>query len=1405
LSLFDSIDELVTGGGDSIDSLGEFAEAIPGAVEQGVRTAFSFGAGADPADIWGALTGFDPLHGMDLSRTERLLSVAGLAGAGAVGGLLATRTGRHALYESGRFLYARQISADSERGATLLPIPVGSSVRNYPWAGDMPERMIPAAIRTVPDAGLFFRTSRQFSNDVLGVMPEGPATGYALAERLGASPSAAGFLDAARHKLVEAVDWHQASVARAPDPDAARWLALEFETVRLDHAVENDLLAGPLGKRTAKAWRRLRSGEELSPVELEDLTTGWSRFARLMEWNPNPELWFTGNPLGRIAKADLDDSTMTFEVLMFPGAALSDLSAGEVNRRVVAMIQHNPHAAAEIIEDNLVRLYDAPGVATAPEGELSLLDRYREWYPTARRQIEEAFASSDASLGQAVTFVSLTSAGTDWTENVAMARKVWDVVGRAERKRKRDFAALHAELRAAKLSVSRDDVMRLLIAKHVTPEEFYTGGQATGGLNLTGGPGTLQDLWERRTDPRTLLELRKRPGAWAGLKQEEFDEALRFSTDADIASQAMMMERLLSGFLGGSPGEVVGQAAREAGLALVVDRQAVKGGWGASILPQSNLYNKGVYDVVAHGFRLAAVRIGEIPALGRPLLPEELQAILWMKVKLDGRSSVIDDLTGLDRKSRGRVPASVDPVTGEKIPAKPSELAPAKIPFGTRLIGGTAGWRNGSGPTWVFDDRFLRLASGRDNALALAGVDAVDVDAAAPPVRIEDWDPGRPPSGKGRSAVQKVLVHVDATGTPSLAFDGVTMDRAQARGRWATAFADPRGGVVWAPVRPAVVDDVERELDRLLASSATATDPRLPSRTGVAIHPGAAPEAWTAPGIHMHVSPLQRLPDLSPGEASIRRLETEMRRLGVRYTVTPQAAPHTGISFAWVGPNQKRYWSGQAAVEDGLSSAEAAALVSAPTERIEEVRIGATVTFDSPEDLQRTTRMLYDAAEMDDLRSARGAYLDAHARRFGLEQFPAPVRFRPLEGEDLAAWDAERVALALEYDSAPMVDPEAVPAWDQLEIEVEAQYEFITEELGIDVKVVDSDPYPDYAAMIDDVVTNRTLKVLRSSEVDHPYWSAATNDKFRAVHDFFGHTQVGNSFTRYGEDVAWALHAQMFSPLARRAMTTETRGQNAWLTSSPSNLERQARGARNEFGPQKVVLLPERYSDPAPLLGAQEQLERMVDRIFLEQTLDARVYVDSPEQAPFGMVQFNEHYATDPYGRTVTNINRTGDPQGAHSVSVHVMADFASYIEPTRVLRHTPESGFVDGLRPTSESSGVLDGRAEVVSARPMRPGRKKGLLGLVEVRSEEGKWGAPSLAVITWPPSGTGLLPQVEYLDEVPAALGAGQYLFDSKTVRVATNPDGTLAGGVEADLVRRWVEGFGHRKVRLEVFGGE
>ena len=35
--------------------------------------------------------------------------------------------------------------------------------------------------------------------------------------------------------------------------------------------------------------------------------------------------------------------------------------------------------------------------------------------------------------------------------------------------------------------------------------------------------------------------------------------------------------------------------------------------------------------------------------------------------------------------------------------------------------------------------------------------------------------------------------------------------------------------------------------------------------------------------------------------------------------------------------------------------------------------------------------------------------------------------------------------------------------------------------------------------------------------------------------------------------MAWNVHARMFSPLARRAMTTETRGQNSYVNFSGVN------------------------------------------------------------------------------------------------------------------------------------------------------------------------------------------------------------------------------------------------------------
>jgi len=128
------------------------------------------------------------------------------------------------------------------------------------------------------------------------------------------------------------------------------------------------------------------------------------------------------------------------------------------------------------------------------------------------------------------------------------------------------------------------------------------------------------------------------------------------------------------------------------------------------------------------------------------------------------------------------------------------------------------------------------------------------------------------------------------------------------------------------------------------------------------------------------------------------------------------------------------------------------------------------------------------------------------------------------------------------------------------------------------------------------------------------------NEKFRAVHDLLGHAIYGNQFGPKGEEMAWAVHSQMYSPLARLAMTAETRGQNSMVNYSPLNvkvksaiagldeLEMQAlrkgdkalvneiRAAKRqtyagfEFAPNKAVLLPPEFVSPKFTGGMSDYL-----------------------------------------------------------------------------------------------------------------------------------------------------------------------------------------------------------------------
>jgi hypothetical protein len=119
------------------------------------------------------------------------------------------------------------------------------------------------------------------------------------------------------------------------------------------------------------------------------------------------------------------------------------------------------------------------------------------------------------------------------------------------------------------------------------------------------------------------------------------------------------------------------------------------------------------------------------------------------------------------------------------------------------------------------------------------------------------------------------------------------------------------------------------------------------------------------------------------------------------------------------------------------------------------------------------------------------------------------------------------------------------------------------------------------------------------------------NEKFRAVHDLLGHAVYGNQFGPKGEELAYAVHQQMYSPLARLAMASETRGQNSLVNYSPLNAKlktsiakledleveamrrkdvklvnelrtakRQEYANNFQFAPQKAVLLPPEFIDP---------------------------------------------------------------------------------------------------------------------------------------------------------------------------------------------------------------------------------
>lgn len=207
------------------------------------------------------------------------------------------------------------------------------------------------------------------------------------------------------------------------------------------------------------------------------------------------------------------------------------------------------------------------------------------------------------------------------------------------------------------------------------------------------------------------------------------------------------------------------------------------------------------------------------------------------------------------------------------------------------------------------------------------------------------------------------------------------------------------------------------------------------------------------------------------------------------------------------------------------------------------------------------------------------------------------------------------------FERLPMFDDNAIPYYKKFIGETNMQYQVLLDS-GIKFEIVDVDPYtPNKAGhqqMIADMESG-TLKVLATDtafgyplatpegivkgDVRNPMLAVSRytdvngkimleNDVFRAVHDTFGHGMRGNTFGPIGEYNAWLAHKEMYSPDARRIMTTETLGQNTYtnygqhMRDVDGNLIKVGdpnyiKPADRPFAPQKVALMPEEIIDVA--------------------------------------------------------------------------------------------------------------------------------------------------------------------------------------------------------------------------------
>lgn len=215
-------------------------------------------------------------------------------------------------------------------------------------------------------------------------------------------------------------------------------------------------------------------------------------------------------------------------------------------------------------------------------------------------------------------------------------------------------------------------------------------------------------------------------------------------------------------------------------------------------------------------------------------------------------------------------------------------------------------------------------------------------------------------------------------------------------------------------------------------------------------------------------------------------------------------------------------------------------------------------------------------------------YIDA--KRFAAYKLnaPAEVRINPEHGE--------KIANAYEQMKHEPNNPNVKAAYGALIDETGKQFkDLIGDGLKITkLKPNEPNPYSTSKHMHEDIEKNNHIYYFPTesgfgqgeNNPDHPMLQPTefkdadqpllANDVFRIVHDVNGHYVGGKTtFGPKGEHQAYLQHSRMYSPLAKKALFTETVGQNNWVNFGPYGTKNRSDPKNTVFAEQKAGLLPD--------------------------------------------------------------------------------------------------------------------------------------------------------------------------------------------------------------------------------------